>query len=202
MSNIDEKIAKLKLQQRIDKEEEERLKNEPIVNEKEITLEEVCEGIKNGEVIINDKKIIFTKKVFYDGKFELPVPESFFEVKVNTDKNLVLVNNLQGISFNGNYINQCTKKQNFNTIKSAIQKNFKETKIYMEWIEEGKFKLGDSTVFFATYKTPTAKGQLYNLVFLRDYKGTVSIGNYNCFYKDIKEWELLIKASVKLMRFI
>lgn len=46
MSNIDEKIAKLKLQQRIDKEEEERLKNEPIVNEKEITLEEVCEGIK------------------------------------------------------------------------------------------------------------------------------------------------------------
>lgn len=202
MSNIDEEIAKVKLQQRIDKEQEMQKKNLDDQNvEPEITIEKVCEGIEKGEVILNEKSYKFKYYSYFDGILQIPFPIDFFEVKVDTDKNLTLVNDKHGISFVGNYFSKCTKKQDFNLIKASIEKNFKDMKIYIEWVEDNKFKLDDSTVFYAVYKTPTASGRLYNLLFMRDYKGTVTVGNYNCFEKDLNDWKFIINASVRLMKF-
>lgn len=205
MNNIDEKIAKMVLKKRIEKEEKNIKENleKARLDQKKITLEEICEGIRKGEVIIHDKKFDFKRELFFNGKLDFPVPDSFFEIRTNTDKNVVILNDPEGVSFNGEYIAKCTKKQDFKVIKNSIDKNLENAKIHIEWIDEGKFKLEDSsTVFFASYKMPTSKGQLYNLFFMRDYKGTVMIGNYNCMENNTKEWKCIIDASIREMKFL
>lgn len=201
--NIDEKIAKLKMQQRLEKENElkkESQKEEISSIEEEITLKEVIEQISEGALRINNTNFKFVKKVFLNGKLEIPMPLAYFEERVNTEKNTTLVNDNNGVSFTLAYVDKGVQKQSFAKFKKGMEKNFKDIDLYLEWMEEGEVGEGASKVSYGTYKTPTGKGQIYNLIFYREYKGTLIIGNYNCFEKDIKTWELLIKASIMLMK--
>jgi hypothetical protein len=203
MDNIDEKIAKLKMQQRLEKEKE--LKKEPeeenlASKEEEITLEEVIKQITEGSLNINNTNFKFVKKAFLNGKLEIPMPLAYFEERVNTNKNTTLVNDSNGVSFTLAYVDKGAQKQSFAKFKKGMEKNFKDMGLYLEWIEEGEVGEGSSKVFYGTYKTPTVRGPVHNLIFYREHKGTLIIGNYNCFYRDIKTWELLIKASIMLMK--
>jgi len=206
MDNIDEKIAKLKMQQRLEKEKELNKKanegkeeNSDEKNEK-INLEEVIEEIKTGSLTINNSNFKFANKLFLNGKLEMPMPLGYFEEKVNNKTNATLVNDFDGVSFTLTYIDKGAQKQSFAKFKKGMEKNFKDMELYLEWLEEGEVGEGSSKIYYGTYKTPTGKGPLYNLIFYREYKGTLLIGNYNCFYKDIETWELIIKASTMLIK--
>lgn len=203
MSNIDEKIAKLKMQQRIEKEEalnKESSKDNHKEAEEKITLEEVIEQIKTGSLYINDTNFKFVKKIFLKGKLEIPMPLGYFEEKVNTNTNVTLVNDLNGVSFTIAYVEKGAQKQSFAKFKKGMEKNYKDMGFYLEWLEEGEVGEGAIKVYYGTYKTPTGRGPVYNIIFYREYKGTLIIGNYNCFYKDIATWELIIKASTRLIK--
>lgn len=206
MSNIDEKIAKLKLEQRLQKErlEQEKLKQDTEDNidgsNEEVTVEEVIKQIKEGEVTLEGKTFKFVTESFLKGKIEMPIPLAYFEEKVNTPEGVTLVNEFCGVSFTGSYLDKGAQKQTFTQFKAGMEKGFKDMGLYLEWLEEGECGEGASKISYGTYKTPTGEGYLYNLIFYREKKGTLLIGNYNCFYKDIKIWELLIKASIKLMK--
>ncbi|OOM76182.1 hypothetical protein CLPUN_27950 [Clostridium puniceum] len=203
MDNIDEKIAKLKMQQRMEKEEglkKELDEDNHNADEEEITLKEVINQIKSGVLHINNTNFKFQNRVLIKGKLEIPMPAGYFEEKVNTNKNVTLVNDLDGLSFTLTYIDKGAQKQSFAKFKRGMENNFKDMELYLEWIEEGEVGDGASKMYYGTYKTPTGKGPIYNLVFYREYKGTLLIGNYNCFYKDIKIWELIIKASTMLIK--
>lgn len=204
MDNIDEKIAKLKMQQRIEKEkelkkesEEENLASE---EKEEITLEEVIKQISNGSLDINNTNFKFVNKVLLNGKLEIPMPLAYFEERVNTNTNTTLINDNDGISFTLAYVDKGAQKQSFAKFKKGMEKNFKDMELYLEWIEDGEVGDGSSKIFYGTYKTPTGRGPIYNLIFYREYKGTLIIGNYNCFERDIKTWELIIKASTMLIK--
>ncbi|WP_297430645.1 hypothetical protein [Clostridium sp.] len=199
MDNIDEKIAKLKMQQRIEKEASTENSEEGEAKE-EITLEEVIEQMKTGTVNINNTSFKFASKSFIKGKLQMPMPLGYFEEKVNNNTSATLVNDFDGVSFTLTYIDKGVQKQSFAKFKKGMEKNFKEMELYLEWLEEGDVGEGASKVYYGTYKTPTGKGPVYNLIFYREHKGTLIVGNYNCFYKDIKTWGMLIKASVMLLR--
>lgn len=203
MDNIDEKIAKLKMQQRIEKEKELKKeseeKNLDSEEKEEITLEEVMKQITEGSLYINNTNFKFVRKAFLNGKLEIPMPLSYFEERVNTKTNTTLINDNNGVSFTLAYVEKGAQKQSFAKFKKGMEKNFKDMELYLEWIEEGEVGEGSSKVSYGTYKTPTGRGQIHNLIFYREHKGTLIIGNYNCFDRDIKTWELLIKASIMLM---
>lgn len=203
MDNIDEKIAKLKMEQRIEKEIElnnEANKNKTEAEEQQITLEEAIDQIKKGSLNIKDTSFTFVKKKLLKGKLEIPMPLAYFEEKVNTNTSATLLNDFDGVSFTLTYMDKGVQKQSFAKFKKGMEKNFKDMELYLEWLEEGEIGEGPSKIYYGTYNTPTGKGSIYNLIFYREYKGTLLIGNYNCFYKDIKTWELIIKASTMLMK--
>lgn len=199
MDNIDEKIAKLKMQQRIEKEKELHKEANEEKAEEKVTLEDVVRQIVNGSLYINGTNFKFVKKIFLDGKLEIPMPLSYFNERVNTKNNTTLVND-NGVSFNLSYVEKGAQKQSFAKFKKGMEKNLKDMNFYLEWIEEGELGENSSRVFYGIYKTPTSRGDIYNLIFYREHKGTLIIGNYNCFYRDIKTWGLLIKASIILMK--
>ena len=202
MDNVDEKIAKLKMQQRLEKEKQlNKVVDEAIIEpEEELSLEEVMEQITEGSLNINNINFRFSKKEFLKGKLEMPIPLAYFEERVNTDKNTVLVNDNNGVSFTLTYVDKGAQKQSFASFKRGMEKNFKDMELYLEWIEEGEVGERVSKVSYGTYKTPTGLGEIYNLIFYREHKGTLIIGNYNCFERDIKTWKLIMKASIMLMK--
>lgn len=204
MDNIDEKIAKLKMQQKIEEArilEEESHKQEKSQDEGISAVEDMINQISEGTVRKNGNTFVFRKKTYLNGKLEIPVPLNYFEERLNEENNFVLVNDLHGVSLNGTYITENVKKQKFSEFKEGMKQGFKAMKIYAEWLEEGSFgKEENEKVYYASYKTPTAKGELYNFLFYRQYKKTMMIGNYNCFYKEIDIWEPIIKASALLMK--
>lgn len=205
MTNVDEKIAKLKLEYKNQKEKEleknleeniEEVQPEKDANE---ILEEVIEQIKAGDLSLEGHSFTFRREKFLGGKIELPIPLGYFEEKVNTKLGVTLVNDFYGVSFNGTYIEKGGKKQSFEQFKKGMEKGFRDMELYLEWIEEGCLGEGSNKIYYGSYKTPTGKGDLYNFIFYREKKGSLIIGNYNCFYKDIKTWEFIIKASIRLM---
>jgi hypothetical protein len=202
MENIDEKIAKLKLQARVNQEEEEKdnIEQELNINKEKKTLEEVIEEMKEGVVTFEERSFEFKNQSYLNGKIEIPIPEKFFEESGRTATNIGLLNETYGISFTATFIEKGAVKQSFKQFKAGMERQFKTAELYLEWLEEGELIKGKSKVYYASYKTPTGKGDTYNLIFFRENKGTLIIGNYNCFYKEIEIWELLIKASINLMR--
>lgn len=204
MNNVDEKIAKLKMQQKIEKArilEENAQKQEKSQDEDLSSVEDIIKQISEGIVKKNGNTFVFRKKIYLDGKIEIPVPLNYFEERLNEENNFALVNDLHGVSLNGTYITQNVKKQKFSEFKEGMKQGFKAMNIYAEWLEEGSFgKEEHEKIYYASYKTPTAKGELYNFLFYRQYNKTMFIGNYNCFYKEIEIWEPIIKASVLLMK--
>ncbi|WP_315076442.1 hypothetical protein [uncultured Clostridium sp.] len=202
MNNIDEKIAKLKMSQRLQKEnvEKESLKEEVEIKEQKITLEEVIKQIEQGEVRIQETKLKFEKTSFLNGILEMHIPIGYFEEKGNNSNSISLVNEFYGVSFTANYIPKGAVKQSFAKFKKGMEKGFKEMELYLEWIEEGEIGEGFNKINYGVYKNPTGKGNLYNVIFYRQKKDTVFIGNYNCFFKDIEVWELIIKATMHLIK--
>ena len=201
MDNIDKKIAELRMHQRLSKENKSNKEND-IKEEKSraIDLKDVINQIISGAVKINGSTFVFRKKSYLKERLEIPIPIKYFTEQTNTETNIALMNDLHGVSFTGTYIDSAPKKQKFSEFKAGMVKSFKEMKIFAEWIEEGSFGESADEVSYATYKTPTARGDVYNFLFYRQYNKTMLIGNYNCFYKEIDVWESLIKASVLLMK--
>ncbi|MDF2883652.1 MAG: hypothetical protein K0R54_4212 [Clostridiaceae bacterium] len=202
MDNIDEKIAKLKMQQRLEKEEMNKVTEENSVDSKkeEITLEEVIKQIKSGYLNIQNTDFKFANKVLVNRKLEIPMPLEYFDERVNTNTNTTLINDNDGISFTLAYVEKGAQKQSFAKFKKGMEKSFKDMELFLEWIEEGEVGEGISKVSYGTYMTPTGRGSVYNLIFYREYKGTLIIGNYNCFERDMKIWKLIMKASLMLMK--
>ena len=201
MDNIDKKIAELRMKQRMSNEKNnDKEKDAEEEKRKETDLKDVINQIVSGTVNINESTFIFRKKSYLKERLEMPVPMNYFTEQTNTETNIAMMNDLHGVSFTGTYIDSAPKKQKFSEFKAGMIKSFKEMKIFAQWIEEGSFGEGADEVYYASYKTPTAKGEVYNFLFYRQYNKTMMIGNYNCFYKEIDIWEPLIKASVLLMR--
>lgn len=203
-NRTDERIARLKLKRRIDKEDKD--KNEEIAKEESVDyeekkLEEVIEEIKNGKVNIKDYNIRFQRKEYLQGKVAIDIPIDYLVEKVNDDNNIVLVNDNLGISLIINYSNYSVKKQSFQQFKKGMETEFKKNEMYLEWLEEGSYKSGNKKLFYGTYKTPTGKGDTYNSIFYVEEKNGIVVGNYNCFYKNIDIWAPIIKGTISLIKF-
>lgn len=200
MDNIDKKIAQLKMYQRLEKENSANEENKEEVKKEPVNLEDIIKQIVSGTVRIKESTFVFRKKSYLKERIEIPLPINYFVEQVNTESNIALMNDLHGVTFSGTYIDSAPNKQKFSEFKAGMEKGFKEMGISAEWIEEGSFGEGADEIYYGSYKTPTAKGDLYNFLFYRQYNKTMMIGNYNCFYKEIDIWEPLIKASVLLMK--
>lgn len=202
MSNVDELMAKLKLERKRQNKKEESIEEKKEKQDKEAILRKVIEEMNEGEVTLEGRTFKFVRKVFLDERIELLIPLGYFEERVNESNSVILVNDGFGLSINFTYISEGAIKQSFEEFKTGMEKQFKNMGFYLEWIESGEHGEGDSKISYGAYKTPTGKGDLYNTIIYREKNGSLIIGNYNCFYKDLKIWEFLIKGTIMSMKIL
>ncbi|TCO68078.1 hypothetical protein [Marinisporobacter balticus] len=203
MTFIDEKIAALKQTKRILQEEENQSKDMEIKDDekKQLSLEEVVECIEDGYLEMENRKIHFKRGIYLDGKISIPMIENYFEEVANDDKTLAFKNEIDGVSFTCSYMKENILDMSFDAFKKGMEKNFKQMDLYLEWIDEGEIKKEDIFLNYGIFKTPTAKGYIYNVIFFsKDHTNTqLILGNFNCFYKDINIWEKVIKGLIHLL---
>ncbi len=199
MTNIDEQIAKAKMEKRTIEEMKKIEEAKAEEKSKKISLDEVVSGIKEGKVTIDDVTFKFKNYKYLNGKIELPMPVGYFREVINTEKNVSLVNDLYGISFTAAYLDKVLNTPTLESFKKGIEENIKNNGFSVEWLEDGEIGEKDK-LYYATYKTPTGRGPLFNVIFYRFFRGTCVIGNYNSSYKNIEKWEYLIKATLNFIK--
>lgn len=197
MADVDERIARIRLKKRIENIEEN--KKEEDIEEK--TLLDVIREMKDGEVCIDNKKIQFTEKSYLNNRITINIPIGYMEENLNEENNVTLTNELYGLSFVANYSEFDTKIQEFNEFKKSMIQQFKNNELDMTWLDDGNLNNGEEKIPYGIYKTSTSKGDLFNIIFYKTNKKSMLVGNYNCYYKDIKLFENIIKASIFLMKF-
>ena len=198
--SIDEKIAKLERAKKVLEEEAKNAsaKNEE-VNEKEdeLTQEEINNAINSGFLEIENRKFEFIRKACLGNNLEIPIMEKYFELVSDTNENLVLKKEEEGLAILINIV-----PGNDHTVvnfKRGMEQNFKDMGLYIEWLEEKEIKKEKSKIKYFTFLTPTGLGTVYNLIFFCNIKNKIIIGNLNCPYKDEKVWGKVFKGMVELI---
>lgn len=200
MREIDENIAKIKMQKRMINEQKKAMESDNSnKDDNKKHIDELIKQIKAGRATINETNFIFENKVYLDGKIEMPIPLAYFEEATNTKEVVSLVNE-NGISLNVSYIEKNSKKVEFPEFKIVFEKNMKNMGFSLKWIEEGKIVNNNETLFYGTYEIPTARGIIFNLIFYKVKNLKSLIGTYNCFKRDYDTWGSIIKASVNLVK--
>ena len=70
-------------------------------------------------------------------------------------------------------------------------------------IEEGEVEDPVAPVYFTSMRVPGAPGVMYEMLFYSINKNNrkMLVGSYNCFYKDIVNWQNIIKATLSYLDF-
>lgn len=180
------------------KEKDEKLAKEPL-----LSLEEVTEQMATGMVHYPDLPIRFRVVRFFGGRLSLPLPVDYLNRHTTQKELAVLVNDTMGISLTLQLTKSLKKNVTFDEVKCQMVGQFKGAGIYIELLEEGSVEDDFAPTHFITYRMPMAKGVMYHMVFyaINRIDGSMVIGDYNCFYKDIEKWENIIKATVSYMDF-
>ena len=127
------------------------------------------------------------------------MPIGYFRESINTEVNVSLLNDLYGISFTAAYLDKVIKKQTLPGFKKSVEENVKQGGFAIEWLDDGE--IGDKNkLYYASYKMFTGRGPLYNVIFYKIIGNTCIIGNYNCAYKNVSKWELIIKATLNFIK--
>lgn len=177
---------------------DDRLAKEPL-----LTLEEVIGQMAEGMVRYPDMPIRFRVVKFFDGRLSVPLPIDYLKRHTTQKELAVLVNDVIGISLTLQLTKSLKKDVTFEEVKRGMLGQFKAAGIYIELLEEGSVEDDSAPVHFVTYRMPMAKGVMYHMVFyaINRINGSMVIGDYNCFYKDIEKWENIIKATISYMDF-
>lgn len=179
-------------------EQEKKNKETPL-----LTLEEVTEQMGSGMIHFPDAPMRIRLGEYFDGKVAIPIPIDYLKEYTMEDDLVSLLNDIMGISLTLQYTTSTDSSVTFQSVKKNLLKQMKAAGIYIELLEEGKVDDEFAPTYFITYRMPTARGVLFQMVFYSIHKKTngMIIGNYNCFYKDLPIWENVIKATISYFTF-
>lgn len=202
MAFLDEKIAKLQKEARMAKKysdsnqvEQEEIEEENI---KELSQEEVTQAIKNGLLELNEEKLIFEKKICFEGKFVIPMLKDFFdesienEAKYSWNKKHVLSISLSNIEL----------KAEINSIydlKEKIKTSFKEYEVYIELLNSHEEINENFSKFIITSRMPTALDYMYQYMIYLKFKDEMFSLIFTCLEKDKRQWEKIMIGIGEVM---
>lgn len=180
-----------------DEQEKENQKN-PL-----LPLEEVIQQMGTGMISFPDAPMRIRLGRYFDDHVAIPIPIDYLKEYSNENGVVTLLNDAMGISLTLQYTISKDDTVSFKSVKTGLVNQMKASGIYIELLEEGTVEDEKAPVHFITYRMPTARGVMFQMVFYaihKEHKGMV-IGNYNCFYKDLPIWENVIKATVSYFTF-
>ena len=179
-------------------EQEKANKEQPLLK-----LEEVTEQMGTGMIEFPNAPMRIRLGKFFDDRVAIPIPIDYLKEYSNEDGVVTLLNDVFGISLTLQYTKTTDANVTFESVKKGLLGQMKGAGIYIELLEDGVVEDDVAPTYFITYRMPSARGVLYQMVFYSIHKqdNGMIIGNYNCFYKDLPVWENVIKATISYFTF-
>lgn len=192
MTFIDEKFALLeKAKRKMAKEEAERqLIEEEERDKKLLSLEQIREGIKAGELVLEGETLNFEEKWYWDNKLALIDIKNFFDEVTQNDDAIVMANNHKGICVVGTYLREQIPYLPLEEKQKKMMEKFKKAQIYVEFIKTVELEYLD----YLCYRTPTKEGWVYNIIAWFNKEESRIILNFNCLDKERSIYGTLLEG--------
>lgn len=192
MTFIDEKFALLeKAKRKMAKEEAERqVIEEEERNKKLLSLEQIREGIKAGELVLEGETLNFEGKWYWDNKLALIDIKNFFDEVTQNDDAIVMANNHKGICVVGTYLREQIPYLPLEEKQKKMMEKFKKAQIYVEFIKTVELEYLD----YLCYRTPTKEGWVYNIIAWFNKEESRIILNFNCLDKERSIYGTLLEG--------
>lgn len=195
---LDEKIALMEREQR-QKEKETRAAAEEknaAASVKKLTLQEALEGIRAGEMRLQEgEHLEFETRVYTGQEVPMIIFKNFHQASKEDKEGVIYINHAkevsQILSWPKTQIKPVTFNQWSNQLVNGMASNGLHARV-------GKKKQLDY-IEYICFDVPTGKGWLYNIVFRKKGKEQSLTGNYNCLKEDKDTYGIFLEAMVVAM---
>lgn len=190
MNFMDEEVIEMTKQAR----QKKRLEN----IEKQLLHTDLVQAIKDGQLIIEDETIEFTKMDFYDGQIQMHIPAAFevmesdlMDIKYPSSRRPDYIYTSESTSIN------VTLKIMEQQIKAEELENFTQTMMEIlqkmqpttNMLDIGFNEVNDVQIGYFDFITPALDNKIYNLMFLFIVGENVTMGSINCLKKEMNIWK-------------
>ncbi|WP_349943833.1 hypothetical protein ABFV83_11015 [Lacrimispora sp. BS-2] len=189
--NLDEKIALLERARRQKVREEKEQAEQRKEEAKILTLSDALNGIKAGEMRLENGELFeFETRKYSDKNMSLVLFKNFYQATQENDEGVIYLNRAhevsQIISWPKERVKPMALNQWANMLVNGMAANGMHVKI-------GKKEQLDH-VEYICFDVPTGNGWLYNIVFR--VRGGQLMGNYNCMKAEQDTYGIFLEAMV------
>lgn len=187
---MDEEVIEMTKQAR----QKKRLEN----IEKQLLHTDLVQAIKDGQLIIEDETIEFTKMDFYDGQIQMRIPAAFevmesdlMDIKYPSSRRPDYIYTSESTSINVTLkiMEQQIKAEELEDFTQTMMEILQKMQPTTNMLDIGFNKVNDVQIGYFDFITPALDNKIYNLMFLFIVGENVTMGSINCLKKEMNIWK-------------
>lgn len=187
---MDEEVIEMTKQAR----QKKRLEN----IEKQLLHTDLVQAIKDGQLIIEDETIEFTKMDFYDGQIQMHIPAAFevmesdlMDIKYPSSRRPDYIYTSESTSINVTLkiMEQQIKAEELEDFTQTMMEILQKMQPTTNMLDIGFNKVNDVQIGYFDFITPALDNKIYNLMFLFIVGENVTMGSINCLKKEMNIWK-------------
>jgi hypothetical protein len=180
------------------KEERNRKALQKILQEQENSTK-IIEDIKEGEALIEDKKITFKRKQLFT-EISLLLPETFEENKVDAN-NYIFSNQTMDVHLIATSHHGKSKEFTLKEYKKNFaSKMHEEAKTAVKWVEEGVYVAQNKKIIYTAYTCPIEDTFSYNFIFIIPWVDKLFVMNFSCMEERFESWQRVGKGMMETIQ--
>ncbi|GAA3346567.1 hypothetical protein GCM10017717_16430 [Deinococcus persicinus] len=192
MNFMDEEVIEMTKQAR----QKKRLEN----IEKQLLHTDLVQAIKDGQLIIEDETIEFTKMDFYDGQIQMRIPAAFevmesdlMDIKYPSSRRPDYIYTSESTSINVTLkiMEQQIKAEELEDFTQTMMEILQKMQPTTKMLDIGFNEVNDVQIGYFDFITPALDNKIYNLMFLFIVGENVTMGSINCLKKEMNIWKLI-----------
>lgn len=189
---MDEEVIEMTKQAR----QKKRLEN----IEKQLLHTDLVQAIKDGQLIIEDETIEFTKMDFYDGQIQMRIPAAFevmesdlMDIKYPSSRRPDYIYTSESTSINVTLkiMEQQIKAEELEDFTQTMMEILQKMQPTTKMLDIGFNEVNDVQIGYFDFITPALDNKIYNLMFLFIVGENVTMGSINCLKKEMNIWKLI-----------
>lgn len=192
MAALDEKIAMLEREQRLEKRKSEQ----PLVEAVEkprLSIDEIRLGIQKGHFFVpEDREFIFKTVFLFPEKIPMIYIDDFYTDQQETDEMVIYVNNNKNMGQTLVHLPEEMENISVDAWAEQIKSGMKKEGLYADIVKKKSLDKLD----YIIYRTPSKRGWIYNIIFRIHKEKRNIVGAYNCMEEDKDTYGLLMEAMV------
>lgn len=187
---MDEEVIEMAKQAR----QKKRLEN----IEKQLLHTDLVQAIKDGQLMIEDETIEFTKMDFYDGQIQMRIPAAFevmesdlMDIKYPSSRRPDYIYTSESTSINVTLkiMEQQIKAEELEDFTQTMMEILQKMQPTTKMLDIGFNEVNDVQIGYFDFITPALDNKIYNLMFLFIVGENVTMGSINCLKKEMNIWK-------------